>query len=126
MNPGRELDALIAEKVMGWKLKYNDYGKNPHWVNSESKAVHYDDHFNTCPADEFSPSTDIKDAWEVVEHFTKKGQDLRIQSEKDGTFWRCYITDEKDVFKEHWNVENVWDAPYAICLAALKTISEQK
>lgn len=63
----RELDALIAEKVMGWKLLR---------VRDESGAVKYGEWFENWVADggkgpgmyeprEWMPSTDLEAAWKV-------------------------------------------------------------
>lgn len=51
MVRGRELDVLIAEKVMNWKLK------DGYWDGDSKKRK----------ISEFRPSEDIADAWEVIE-----------------------------------------------------------
>lgn len=112
MKPGRELDALIAEKVMGWQRWESGVGtrwKRGGWseeANSVSEVPAY--------------STDIAAAWEVVEHFRKNGFDVTVSTRKDGTYVNCEITNYDDV-----NVTdgmNLWDAPHAIALAALKAV----
>ena len=53
---GKELDELIAEKVLGWK-------RMPHWWTPPGRAT--DGGFANPPAF----STDITAAWAVVEHY---------------------------------------------------------
>ena len=73
MKPGPELDALVAEKVMGWTAVYLSDGVNT-WL---------DDGVNTgrmISGDyPWSPSTSIADAWEVVEKLGKDGFKLWSQ-----------------------------------------------
>lgn len=65
MNPGRELDYLVAEKVMGWRLLNKNSGMNndlalvvtPGWYGPGQSLV----------MEKFEPSTDIQAAWQVVE-----------------------------------------------------------
>lgn len=55
MKPGRELDALIAEKVMRWNREHDECGLPP--------GVYGSDNIQPFP----HYSTDISAAWEVVE-----------------------------------------------------------
>lgn len=100
MKAGRELDALVAEKVMGWncelrechtrKVLHSEYGGPPHY------------------------STDIADAWLVVE---KIDQQVTVTKCADG--WLVTIDD----YFCHGGVEIMaGTAPLAICLAALKAV----
>jgi hypothetical protein len=110
MEPGRELDELVAEKVMGWKVdkrpglhdfccsvfKPNDLTEM--WIMN---AVY------------FSPSSNITDAWEVIEKLKHK---LEIFS---------YFHNE-DGFDDGWlvkingrHVGGMKSAQEAICKAAL-------
>lgn len=102
MNPGRELDALIAEKVMGLSLQEEDAHEN--WIPIEPEPY----------------STDITVAWEVVKYFSNKPFNIWISTcgllnaphfqavlqSKDGRGGNCIGT----------------TVPHAICLAALKAI----
>lgn len=103
MNPGRELDALIAEKVMGLNL------------------VEKIDECHTFIANLPYYSTDIKAAWEVIEHFandTGARLELRALLEPDCVGYRafeCAFTGNN--FGEPIVGKT---APHAICLAALK------
>ena len=118
MEAGRELDALVAEKVMGWS--YQDFPDGPcphvkHWYAT-----------SPCPNDAMDPSwrgrlpcfsTDIAAAWEVVEKDDGWGFDWRLKrwaaSSKPWTCIADRITDSRRFY-----VEAV-TAPLAICLAAL-------
>src|SRR5437763_10661229 len=58
VKPGRELDALVAERVMGWAVERNTVDSEPIVMFSK-------------PGEYYGPvppySTDIAAAWEVVE-----------------------------------------------------------
>lgn len=108
MKAGRELDALIAEKVMGWeRLEKILHPPGPYEMNAWGNMIpHY--------------STDIDAAWEVVE----KMHSMRLQT--------SIITTEKgvsvtiDEFYCHSPDETIAEtAPHAICLAALKALGEE-
>jgi hypothetical protein len=107
MTAGRELDALIAEKVMGWRKRGNtDYGHliPPGEVEEDRVVWPY-----PCY------STEIEAAWELVEKMLAEyGQEVRLVR-----------------FAGHgWSAEFLGlagnpafctgtSAPHAICLAAL-------
>lgn len=111
MNPGRELDVLIAEKVMGWKRVGEGWHTKPHHKpskdypgtilnNWDSKGEHdflappwstgnYASEriaFCGCDGDVELPSysTDIKAAWEVVEKLNRWHFELLRVSRWDG------------------------------------------
>lgn len=71
MKPGRELDALVAEKVMGWRMKTFPGGGGGFtaWVDENEKVMKLISNSTmseTCyRCDYFRPSTDIAAAWEV-------------------------------------------------------------
>jgi hypothetical protein len=105
VKPGPELDALVAEKVMGWiHLEAHPASCAPEvWILDDEHGT------EARKAAEWSPSTDIADAWEVVE----------VMRKKDGVFianmgrrWTVRFTDYSMWFAD--------DLPLAICLAALK------
>ncbi len=106
MNPGRELDALIAEKVMGlepWPEQ------DPRWKYKAFKApiVPYGVEPKPCAPPEYS--TSIEAAWEVVEHI-----DLFFKLNKVHATYRSAFGNLSGSIGE--------TAPHAICLAALKTV----
>lgn len=116
MKPGRELDALVAEKVMGlsyYPVWTNSYGQHvPHAVFDKGVKQ------NVVTCGYLKPySTDIAAAWEVVEKFNG----LYIgESESDpGRHWWQFVdSNEQD---SYIGAEGK-TAPHAICLAALKAV----
>ena len=126
MNAGRELDALVAEKVMGWQ-------EFPYLILS-------DDRLSYCPPGpvhistvrEVPPySTSIAAAWEVVEKLRAMNSTLELYSPG------ALVNDEMGIHAVEWQAtfkswEEPWGphgpsveaqtAPHAICLAALKAV----
>lgn len=116
---GRELDALVAEKVMG--------GANHCWFKCPScGSIHFGTNFHngkrTChdgcggefhPADAIPEfSRDISSAWEVVEKMASGG------------FGAFSLFERREGWRAGW-VAGGADAdtvPRAICLAALKAV----
>lgn len=106
LSPGRELDALVAEKVMSiepwpgvpgaFKAKFVPNGQVP----------------KPCHPPEYS--TDIVAAWQVIEYMRKKHHWTRLELNNFGmnswhvSFEKGYAVGES--------------APHAICLAALKRL----
>ena len=123
-HPGRELDALVAEKVMGHDLRASPFrASEPFDLSAPNQSIpHY--------------STDISAAWEIVEKLkfgfyelsynclspesfhASIGDDLKIHEgspEIDG-FKMKFI----GILKSY--EANGQSAPHAICLAALKSV----
>jgi len=126
MKPGRELDALVAEKAMGWKLQcyesgvyatepgqYDDASKNDGWLWEGDEV--------SREAYEFNPSTDISAAWEVVEKLNFLSFTV---SRENCCGVRCDVVCYNDVdMKDKVIVAGeALTAPHAICLAALKAV----
>ncbi len=120
MKAGRELDALIAEKVMGWKrgdIYWHPYQfANPVDLTDTPKY-----------------STSIADAWLVVEKMDQWSFDVsrhHQESEKGkrrGIWYQARVMIfgkvnwERDCWKGAF--DSVGEtAPHAICLAALKAV----
>jgi len=111
----REIDRLVAEKVMGWKVSKGRSGLEWYEANENGKFE-----FIRSVTD-FEPSTDIRDAWQVVE----KMREGKI-------FSLCDAWDENDEpifyanfqYNDGYHVVNydayAETAPLAICLAALE------
>lgn len=120
MNPGRELDLLVAEKVFGYRPCKGNHSYacqlpiGPCWIQEDGHGHMWE--VNCSPY-----STDIAAAWEVVEKL-KEDWDLDIS-------FRHYQSGIISVvlYHQHPNlsmsqhVGNATTAPLAICLAALKT-----
>ncbi len=107
---GKELDALVAEKVMGWKKlfkkDYPDSGdwRGLEWMWREREGFMYSEAQSTKPY-----STNIAAAWEVVE----KLRDDNFKIQEHGTHWKVH-------FGAAWRgAETV---PHAICLVALDVV----
>jgi len=117
LKPGRELDALIAEKVMGIPVtkEQGDYWPPPDPGKN----------FSTQPIPDYS--TDISAAWEVVEHMrTKHWRDaftLFSPEIENATEWRAFFA-KKFVSVDDSKFESGESAPHAICLAALKSVEK--
>jgi len=118
---GRDLDALVAEKVMGWtevRLLSTTYDNSvwpvtvTGWVGIPPGETKEDD------VDEFS--TDIAAAWLVVERLGAKARRWCIGRDDEGAAWvvrTCWMSppDRED----HGRGET---APLAICRAALRAV----
>lgn len=101
MNPGRELDALVAEKVMGIKVRCDILASGTILpIVGGTITKHIEPY-----------STDIAAAWEILSKFKKfsvfQGEDVMVEI-SIGKFG-----------KESAHANTV---PHAICLAALKVV----
>ena len=116
-EPGPELDALIADRVMGWQNlewsdafgRYRGYESRPGW---RSGVPDY--------------STWIAAAWEVVNRMTERGYSVEISSDVGaGTEVGFFLWNEEKQRFDVFNGEAGYkQAPYAICLAALAAVEE--
>jgi hypothetical protein len=110
MNSGRELDLLVAEKVMGYAVR-RPYDHNPLFITVYPKDTNWQDsEVKELP----QYSTDISAAWEVVERMKEKFH-FKIDWDKNLKSWLVTISDGYSFWKAHEEA-----APPAICLAALK------
>lgn len=120
MEAGRELDALIAEKVMGWSYKpyYNGGGE---WVKDGRKVAFGGFDGGSLPR----YSTDIAAAWLVVEKMGNwHGFDFLVQMLQprgSNTYEAGWYEQDYDGFQPR-ATGDADTVPLAICLAALKTI----
>jgi hypothetical protein len=115
MEAGQELDALVAEKVMGWT---NLFPVDTHAILGSRTGINARGNRHQLP----SYSTDIAAAWAVVEKLMM--QDIWIamcpysfHAQPVGWFVEYFI--DKD--KKGGEIEAA-TAPLAICLAALKAV----
>ena len=100
MSPGRELDALVAEKVMGGRrMRTTDARYYWNGLNTNGELPAY--------------STDIAAAWTVVERLGDKFN--FIGKCADG--WNAVL-----FYDGNSHGEIAPSAPHAICLAALKAV----
>ena len=145
----RELDALVAEKVMGWrrrrmflaeKREPSHFGPpdgqipaRGDWVwaspNQKSGDYHWlvEDFVGVIPEEQdedgFHPSTDIAAAWEVVEKI-RRWSDGHLTLFAFTTGWKCLLVTPFDgEVREMLDWERQYPtAPLAICRAALKAV----
>lgn len=110
IDPGRELDALVAENVMGASRLEGQFIKE---IDPVSKTVSVGTEWYYPPY-----STDIRDAWEVVEKLLKKHWYFNLRCH-DGE-WSVLL--DKQVDGDEIRAPT---APHAICLAALKALKIQ-
>lgn len=116
MKPGRELDALIAEKVMGIPISEFNFlwDKWASGASMLSNSYHY--------------STDIAAAWEVVEKLRKlehwNGGKLVVNIRQQDTLCEGqWVVEVSPTFRPTHTLQPMGfsdSAPHAICLAALK------
>lgn len=118
---GKDLDELVAEKAMGWRL--NESGS---WYDGD-KPMHYSNYppppaYAMCSNKYFKPSTDIAAAWEVIKKMGELGYTCHIEWKGSD---RVYAgTAEVDFVKGIYTVGHaVGDASEAICRAALKALA---
>jgi len=101
-GPGRELDALVAECVMGLTVDRNGHiEKTSNWH---------------APPPEYS--TDIAAAWEVVERLGW----LNLYQQPGGFWWACFYDIDDEDNTSPLGEASAATASLAICLAALKTV----
>lgn len=137
MNPGRELDALVAEKVMGYAVR----ASNDDWVDGYKVAEKKSDFGKSDKVFTISGpltvkrdrpmknySTSISAAWDAVNKLMRE----RFQNDRVGFrinfcsvvtpfFWMAYFGLEQSE-----NYSACGDtAPHAICLAALKAVGHE-
>ena len=133
MKAGRELDALIAEKVMG--LTRHDESYVAEGVGKVLRFV-WRDGCGDCvySGDMFLPhySTNIADAWEVVEKLGRwRGFDfMLVMPDPEQTFhlhtYEAGWYEATNDGPERRVVSDADTAPLAICLAALKAVSQEE
>ena len=124
MKPGRELDALIAEKVMGCKpvsAKYTNTGEHSEWL-CECKKERHAYYYSGCDGYSYvlhKYSTDIKLAWLVVEKLKTMGFNGIFYFRNDNKMAMRFTKEDAINDRELWTNKT---APHAICLAALKAV----
>lgn len=127
MNAGRELDALVEEKVMGfvwnearcrvcgWPITDLEVAGRAYCTKDSCALRPRPEH----RADDPAPySTDIAAAWEVVERFQVKPLSTGEHYAQRANFWLCMQEGTN-------NPIYAWDAKRAahiICLASLKAV----
>lgn len=106
-----DIDKRIGVERLGW-----EYIDRLHW----KKDGQY-----MCDGTTFEPSTNISDAWLVVERMRELGYFFWIETlAQDCGNYRVTFAITKDEYKTHSAISDT--APLAICNAALQALSEKK
>lgn len=118
---GQNLDAEVAEQVMGWYVEY--HAEDEEWWTDE-------DGNRLRRQEEWSPSSDISNAREVREKLREQGWDLSIESRV------AVVSEAKHASGPPWEASFIHPdgkleargrgdtAPEAICRAALRVVGE--
>jgi len=111
MNAGREMDALIAEDIMGWTRVY---GRSGLW-NTQSESVRFT---NDIPY----YSIKIADAWKIIETMREAGYHSRVETQICPTviFWKKGLIERGPSPVTY----RATSTPLAICRAALIAVME--
>jgi hypothetical protein len=121
LQPGPELDRLIAEQVMGWTHWLTSYG-GEFWLDG-TKPVRAANLRTTEMSPwflpQFQPSTNMAHAWEVVAEIIRKNPSLVIQTNTDAHGTMCRIITASGDSPASCVRKS---APHAICLAALRAV----
>lgn len=121
MNPGRKLDALVAIKVMGLRLKKEDC--NSYWV--------YSDGLEYCGDSDFS--SNMSAAWNIIKHMRFSGSGFIYEGQTIPELVGCenyrakfenFGASSQEEFGrgEHLSIIS---GPHAICMAALKAVGHE-
>lgn len=119
LTAGRELDALVAEKVMGVPRREirikGETNTHPVWTESRWFQDGQQDRYQMEAFGGPKPySTDVAAAWALAQHFDS------FYLLKVADRYTCRISD----FDMTWSRAHTSEtAPLAICLAALKAVS---
>ena len=120
MQAGREMDALIAEKVMGWAVFYGEYKGYELLDDEVAQGYPPEEEADGVPFEIPYYSTDIAAAWEVVERITEKRWKFKLRR-LPGKDYMAYF---QNLLRFPIECESApsGTAPLAICRAALKVV----
>ncbi|HZE98091.1 MAG TPA: hypothetical protein VE981_13760 [Planctomycetota bacterium] len=120
LSPGRELDALVAEKVMGWLSVHKQSIANAMGQHVMDDYVGLPTSTSTIPQLVPRYSTMIQEAWKVADELRGRSQFVAVISglgPQGVQPWICKINRDGGFIEERADVPAV-----AICLAALKSV----
>ena len=129
MKAGRELDALIAEKVMGTPKYWSVWFACSHYGNfngldqaqAYAEKIQGDFKAHVLPySDEPNYSTSIEAAWEVVRKMGMVLIENSWEAFGQADEWNVQFVGHDKEGKPHWVSESAETVEIAICLAALK------
>jgi hypothetical protein len=129
LTAGRELDALVAEKVMGWTVNRTE-SRHWHTVGPTGRERNIQIGSDCCAgqaydSNAFMPSKSIASAWLVVESRPYGTWNWRVSME-DGPEDRRWFAEVRVGYGTSYShAYPVWAATpaEAICLAALSAVS---
>ena len=118
MEPGRKLDALVAEKVMGWTWKdYTAGGEPARGLFPPPPSGSFRDH------DQYGYySDDIAAAWELVEELEARGFVVRYQTMGPKRIGRRVTIERPEESGAIYGTAEAPEAAHAICLASLEAV----
>lgn len=118
MPSGPDMDRLVAEKVMGWKWGQTgaDYCG---WGGAKSYPGEGWNRKNDAHRGNWYPSSDIANAWDVVEHMNRKTGGFMVQDWGEKFLVGFGPADPAGVRR---NVATADAASLAICRAALLAV----
>lgn len=129
LSPGRELDALVADIVMGFtEIAKNTLTaidlldkvkKSPGILTQDTIELFLHNPIHGTKPVASNYSTDINAAWEVL---TCGKWSWLLEEVDDEGFVQCYLENEDDGI---WVRATCLTAPHAICLAALRAYEER-
>lgn len=134
LKAGRELDALVATKVMGIDLTERPtHTWEPLVDSGEYVDAKWCEHCGHCwfsgeaPGGPCAPtplhySSEIAFAWEVVEKLATRFPTIHISLGAPNQRWYCSFFASKD---DKGSALEADTAPLAICLAALKAVGHE-
>ncbi|RLG44476.1 MAG: hypothetical protein DRN81_04505 [Thermoproteota archaeon] len=123
LEPGPELDRLMAEEVMGWE-EGEDFD-----CSKEGPLIYYPSR-NRVLGRKWSPSTDIAAAWEVIRKMLDSGWGCEIYSPnnpyalENADKWFVVFAKSGPIVMQLNFSAKAPSAPLAICRAALLAVKE--
>jgi hypothetical protein len=130
LEAGADLDELVAERVMGWKLVPNTAYVVTVEAAIKAGKYEWDDAEGNYIADglgyDHEFSTDLAAAWQVVERMGKLGKWCQMRTpwgkgKDDDGYWAgftSHLTTGWNGKPDHWTQADT--LPLAICRASLK------
>jgi len=132
MKPGRELDALVAKKIMGWKLSADA----SEWLDADGEYMKAAEYWYIGGNDDilpWSPSTDIAAAWQVdkpgwVWEFQETSHDLTAtlypspQARIEAMASYPILPEGVTLVRREWGEDKASTYAWVRCLAALRAV----
>lgn len=124
MKSRREVDVLVAEKVMGLKAVKSVWGKEKQYCSYSIGKPDYYDSYGEMILSNPVPlySENIANAWEVVEKLQSSTEATLFSLRQDYEgLWMCTFNGNGSKYYES-GVHNCPTAALAICFAALEAV----